>query len=97
MADEIAGKVRVEEARRPGTDPITLGITIVDPEGVYVTHTFKRPDWNEYAELDIPIRLFDAKGEIRRLRKRAEEEKRLRQEAWREVARLSGNCGCCGE
>src|SRR4051812_15217319 len=82
MADEIAGKVRVEEARRSGVEPLVLGVTIVDSEGVYVTHTFKKPAWGEYVELDIPVRLFDTEGELRRLRKLVEQEQHLR------VARL---------
>lgn len=82
-ADEMVGAVVIEEVRRKDTEPLCLGVTIVDTEGTYVTHTFKQPkDYADTVVLMIPSKMFDKENELRQQRNRLveleREVKRLR-------------------
>lgn len=63
------GEIRIEEVARPNTEPLMLAVHIVDRDGTYVGHAFKRP-----ASFDMDVRipifegLWDYDGELKKAR-----------------------------
>lgn len=68
------GEVRIEEVARKETEPLILAIHIVDRDGKYFGHLFKKPQGFD-ADIRVPIfeGLWDYDGELTRAKKRVAE------------------------